>query len=140
MYRTTQIGYPMLALDLVLVVLLGVPGVSRGSVALLLGAGVALVVAVLFSTLTIEIGNDELRFHFGPGFLKKRIPLRAITAATPAGSRWWEGIGVRATPEGMLYTVTMGPAVEIALASGERFRLGTNQQAALLGALGVRGA
>jgi hypothetical protein len=138
MYRHTQIGYPMLALDLVLVVLLGVPGLARGSGALLLGAAVALAVAVVFSTLTIEVGDDELLFHFGPGFLKKRIALGEIAAATPARSRWWEGIGPRITPEGMLYTVTIGPAVEVALASGKRFRLGTNQQAALLAALGSR--
>ncbi|HEY9479448.1 MAG TPA: hypothetical protein VIP79_05135 [Gemmatimonadaceae bacterium] len=140
MYRHTQVGYPMLALDLVLVVLLGVPGFVRGSGALLMGAAIPLVVAVLFSTLTIEVRDDVLRFHFGPGLFGKRIPLRAIAAAAPSRSRWWEGIAIRVTPYGMLYTVASGPAVEIALASGEHFRLGTDQQGALLAALGSGGA
>lgn len=140
MYRHTQVGYSMLALDLVLVVLLGVPGVTRGSGALLLGAALALVVAVLFSTLTIEVRGGVLQFHFGFGLFAKQIPLSEIAAVALSRSRWWEGIAIRITPHGMLYTVAIGPAVEIALASGQRFRLGTDQQGALIAALGSRGA
>lgn len=136
-YRHTQVGYLMLALDLVLVVLLGVPGVTRGSGALLLGAAIALVVAVIFGTMTIEVGDGLLRYHFGPRLFETRIPVREVAAATPSRSKWWEGIGIRITPQGMLYTVTIGPAVEITLVSGKRFRLGTDQQAALLAALGT---
>lgn len=127
----------MLALDLVLVVLLGVPGVAGGSWALLLGALVALVVAILFGSMTIEVKDDALRYHFGPRTFGKVIPLRDVAAAVPASSKWWEGIGIRITPQGMLYTVAIGPAVEVRLLSGKRFRLGTDQQAALLDALGA---
>jgi hypothetical protein len=137
MYRHTQVGYLMLALDLVLIVLLGVPGVASGSGSLLLGAAIALVVAVIFSTMTIEVSDGVLRYHFGPRMFGKRIPIQEVAAATPSRSRWWEGIGIRITPRGMLYTVAIGPAVEIRLLSGTRFRIGTDQQAALLSALGA---
>lgn len=137
MYRHTQVGYSMLALDLVLVLLLGVPGVTRGSGALILGAATALVVAVLFSTLTVEVREGVLRYHFGPRMFGQQIPLKEIVAAAPARSRWWEGIAIRITPQGMLYTVAIGPAIEIRLQSGRCFRLGTDQQGALLAALGA---
>ena len=127
----------MLALDLVLALLLGIPGVQRGVVALLVGAGIALLVGVLFSTLTIEVRDGVLRYYFGPGLWSKRVPLSEIAEASPSRSRWYDGIGIRITPRGMLYNVTTGPAVEIRLFSGRRFRLGTDQQAQLLAALGA---
>lgn len=140
MYRHTQIGRLMLALDIVLALLLGIPGVLHGAVTLLVGAGIAILVAVLFSTLTIEVADGVLRHHFGPGFWTKRIPLGDVAVARPSRSRWYEGIGIRITPTGMLYNVATGAAVEIRLLSGQRFRLGTDQQAALLAALGPHGA
>lgn len=135
MYRHTQIGY--LTLIVVLVAALGivvslpneVRRVSLGVAALLL------IIAVLFSTLTVEVGDGELRFHFGPGFWTKRVALTDVTAATPTQSSWWEGWGIRFTFRGMLYNVSGTDAVEIELRSGRSFRIGTDEPEVLAQAI-----
>ena len=98
-------------------------------------AGLMVIIAVLFSSLTVEVGDGELRFHFGPGFWRKRFPLDEITGATPTQSSWWEGWGIRFTPRGMLYNVSGTNAVEIELPSGKRFRIGTDEPEALVQAV-----
>jgi hypothetical protein len=135
MYRHTQIGY--LTLIVILVAALGIvaslPGevrpVSYGVACLLI------IVAVLFSSLTVEVGEGELRFHFGPGFWRKRFALDEIKAATATQSSWWEGWGIRITPRGMLYNVSGTNAVEIEMRSGQRFRIGTDEPEALVQAI-----
>ena len=135
MYRHTQIGYLTLIMSLVAAV---------GIVAFLpddvrpVGLGVAallVIMAVLFSTLTVEVDDGELRFHFGPGFWRKRIALGEVKAVTPTQSSWWEGWGIRFTPRGMLYNVSGTNAMEIELRSGRRFRIGTDEPEALVQAI-----
>jgi hypothetical protein len=82
---------------------------------------------VLFSSLTVEIRDGELRFHFGPGFWRKRFALTEVVDASVTQSSWWEGWGIRITPRGTLYNVSGTGAVEITLRSGQRFRIGTDE-------------
>jgi hypothetical protein len=98
------------------------------------------IVAVLFSTLTIEVRDGDVRSHFGPGFWRKRYPLSEIAAVARARSEWWEGWGIRVTSRGMLYNVSGTQAVELRLRSSTRFRLGTDEPDALLAALRNAGA
>jgi hypothetical protein len=135
MYHHTQIGY--LTLIVVLVAALGI-AVSLPSEVRPVSLGVAallVTIAVLFSTLTVEVGDGELRFHFGPGFWTKRVALSEVAAATPTNSSWWEGWGIRFTLRGMLYNVSGTDAVEIELRSGRRFRIGTDEPEALVQAI-----
>jgi hypothetical protein len=135
MYRHTQIGY--LTVIVILVAALGI-GASVPSEVRPISYGVTgliIIVAVLFSSLTVEVDDRELRFHFGPGFWRKRYALDEIKAATPAQNNWWEGWGIRITPRGMLYNVSGTNAVEIELQSGQRFRIGTDEPEALVQAI-----
>jgi len=132
MYRHTQIGY--LTLIVIIVAALGI-AVSLPNEARPVTLGVAallVIIAVLFSSLTVEVGGEELRFHFGPGFWRKRVALSEVAAATPTQSSWWEGWGIRFTPRGMLYNVSGTNAVEIELRSGRRFRIGTDEPEAMV--------
>lgn len=131
MYRHTQVGYLTL-----IVILVAALGILVGIVVSLpddlrpvtLGvAGLMVIIAVLFSSLTVEVDDGELRFHFGPGFWRKRIALSEVTSATPTESSWWEGWGIRFTTRGMLYNVSGTHAVEIEMGSGRRFRIGTDE-------------
>ena len=135
MYRHTQIGY--LTLIVILVAALGIFASLPDQVRpVALGiAGLLVIIGVLFSSLTVEVADGELRFHFGPGFWRKRIALSDVAAATPTQSSWWEGWGIRFTPRGMLYNVSGTNAVEITLRSGKRFRIGTDEPEALVQAL-----
>jgi hypothetical protein len=135
MYRHTQIGY--LTLVVLLVAALGIFGLGpRGPLPVPLIVAVLLIVsAVLFSSFTVEVGDGELRFHFGPGFWRKRFTLADIAGADVTRSSWWEGWGIRITPRGMLYNVSGTDAVEIKLRSGQRFRIGTDEPEALAQAI-----
>lgn len=92
-------------------------------------------VAWVLSSLTIEVNDHEVVSYFGPGFWRKRIPLGDIANAARATSSPAEGWGIRVTPRGMLYNVSGLDDVEITLASGERFRLGTDDSDNLVAAL-----
>ncbi|HEY8831313.1 MAG TPA: hypothetical protein VIM21_02265 [Gemmatimonadaceae bacterium] len=126
MYRHTQIGY--LTLMVMVIVALGIFALGPSSVRPVTGGVAVLLVVfgVLFSSLTVEIRDRELQFHFGPGFWRKRFALADITAAAATTTSWWEGWGIRITPRGMLYNVSGTSAVEITLRSGQHFRIGTD--------------
>jgi hypothetical protein len=135
MYRHTQIGY--LTLIVILIAALGIFASLPDQVRPVgLGvAGILVIIGALFSSLTVEVADGELRFHFGPGFWRKRVALSEVTAVTPTKNSWWEGWGIRFTPRGMLYNVSGTNAVEITLRSGKRFRIGTDEPEALVQAL-----
>jgi hypothetical protein len=135
MYRHMQIGY--LTLIVILVAALGIfaslPSAPRPVTYGV--AGLLVIIAVLFSSLTVEVGDGELRFYFGPGFWRKRIALSDVKAATSTQNSWWEGWGIRVTPRGMLYNVSGTDAVAIELRSGRQFRIGTDEPEALVQAI-----
>ncbi|MDS4058997.1 MAG: hypothetical protein RKP73_10560 [Candidatus Contendobacter sp.] len=83
--------------------------------------------ALLFHNLTVEIDGTWLRFRFGVGLIRKRIPLAEIVAVQPVRNSWLYGWGIHRTPHGWLYNVSGREAVEITLTSGKRFRLGTDE-------------
>jgi hypothetical protein len=132
MYRHTQIGY--LTLIVLLVAALGIFAALglRSPLPVTLSVAVLLLIsALLFSSLTVQISDGELRFHFGPGLWRKRFLLTEIAAAGVTRSLWWEGWGIRITPRGMLYNISGTAAVEVALRSGQHFRIGTDEPEAL---------
>jgi hypothetical protein len=131
MYRHTQIGY--LTLIVILVATLGIFALGpRSPLPVTISVAVLLIIsAVLFSSLTVEISDRELRIHFGPGFWRRRYALTEVTAVEVTRSSWWEGWGIRITPRGMLYNVSGTDAVEIKLRSGAHFRIGTDEPEAL---------
>lgn len=93
------------------------------------------VVAWLFSSLTIQVNDRELVSWFGPGFWHVREPLERIVGVERTTSSGLEGWGIRITTRGMLYNVSGRDAVEIRLDTGRRFRLGTDDPDGLVAAL-----
>jgi|YNPMSStandDraft_1061717.scaffolds.fasta_scaffold40215_3 hypothetical protein len=96
---------------------------------------ILLVTLVLFYCLTIEIGNGVLKWSFGPGIIRKSVPLKDIRSATAVRNHWIYGWGIRYTPSGWLYNVSGLDAVEIELQNGKRFRLGTDEPEQLVRAI-----
>src|SRR4051812_16854606 len=134
-YHHTQVGYVTLAATVAGV--LGLVSLAERHHHPLLWVGVALLVllGVLFSSLTIEVADGELRSHFGPGFWRKRYALADVTGVELAPILPMEGWGIRFTTRGMLYDVAGTRAVEIRLRSGTSFRLGTDEPERLLAAI-----
>jgi len=88
-----------------------------------------------FSSLTVEVADDELVWFFGPGVWRKRIARRDIASVEAVRNPWWYGFGIHRTPRGWLYNVGGRDAVEIALVTGRTLRIGTDEPDALLAAL-----
>jgi hypothetical protein len=85
-----------------------------------------LAVAIVFSSLTVEVGDNELRWHFGPGLWTYRLALDQIKEVTVVKNHWWNGFGIRIGPNFRLYNVSGLDAVELRLKSDEVRRIGTD--------------
>jgi hypothetical protein len=143
MYRRTQVNklLPLVVVPALAVVIWAARGGMRTPPLALVIATTVLLVAttIVFSSLTVEVADGELRFHFALGVWKKRYPVADIVRATATRSAWWEGLGIRITPRGWLYTVSGGPAVEITPRGRPAFRLGTPEPEAVVAAIEAEG-
>jgi hypothetical protein len=106
---------------------------------LLVAAGILMLCAFLFSSLTIQITDRALRWHFGPGLIHKQVSLSEIQEAEPTRIKFIYGWGIHLTPRGWLYNVSGFRAVAVRLKSGKQILLGTDEpeklRAAILRAL-----
>lgn len=96
---------------------------------------ILILVAWLFCCLTIEIADGELRWRFGPGLIRKRVPLGEIASATTVRTNFFEGWGIHYSRFGWLYNVSGFDAVAITLKNGKRFCLGTDEPEKLIRSL-----
>jgi hypothetical protein len=133
LYRHTQRGIATFAICL---------GILQGAIAWLTGLMwmvimlIILVVAgITFHSLTIEVSEGELRWHFGPGFLSYRLALDEIRTVSIVRNRWWNGFGIRMAPGFRLYNAYGTNAVELRLKSGDIRRIGTDDPQGLAAAL-----
>ena len=101
-------------------------------------AVVLVAVALVFSSLTVEVSENELRWYFGPGFWSYRLPLDDIETVAAVRNRWWNGFGIRRGPGFRLYNVSGLDAVELRLKSHEVRRIGTDDPIGLAEALKAR--
>ena len=93
-------------------------------------------IAWLFSSLTVDICETDLKWFFGPGFWRKTIARADIVGAERARLKWWYGWGIRFTPQGWLYNVHGLDAVAVEQRNGKRILIGTDEPDAVVTALG----
>jgi hypothetical protein len=98
------------------------------------------VIAFLFSSLTVEIGEGELRWYFGPGLWSYRLPLAEIRDVGIVRNHWWNGWGIRMAPGFRLYNVSGLDAVELHIGPNDIRRIGTDDPQGLAQALKTRRA
>ena len=82
---------------------------------------------VLFSTLTVVVRDQAIDVFFGPGLIRRRIPLRRIREVRAVRTPWYYGWGIRLTPSGWLWNVSGLGGVEIQFDDGHRFRIGSDE-------------
>jgi hypothetical protein len=97
-------------------------------------------VALLFASLTVEVDDSELRWHFGPGLWSYRLPLAEIRNVGIVRNRWWNGWGIRMAPGFRLYNVSGLDAVELHVGPNDIRRIGTDDPQGLAQALKTRRA
>jgi hypothetical protein len=134
-YRHTQLGITILVVCLIVAVLGAAVMWQRSQAPMILMLAILATVAVIFHSLTVEIGDNELRWHFGPGLWTYRLPLDDIQSVAAVQNHWWNGFGIRKARGFSLYNVSGLDAVELKLKSGETRRIGTDDPQGLAAAL-----
>jgi hypothetical protein len=101
------------------------------------GAGALgmVILAWLFSSLTVTVNDNEVRWYFGPGAWSYRTPLGDIESARTVRNSWLNGFGIRMGRGFRLYNVSGLDAVELKLKNGEIRRIGTDDASSLAAAL-----
>ena len=92
-YRHTQIGTVILVVCLVIAVLGAAMMWQKAEMPMILMLAILGAVVAFFHSLTVEIGDNELRWHFGPGLWTYRLPLDQIQSVAPVHNHWWNEIG-----------------------------------------------
>jgi hypothetical protein len=114
---------------------IGLAAVTRNGAFLALAAFVLIGVAVAFSSLTVEIDETQLLWHFGPGFIRKTVALADIQHSEPIRTHWTSGWGIHRTANGWLYNVAGRGAVIVRLKNTRQFMLGSDEPEKLDAAL-----
>ena len=99
-----------------------------------IAAALALAVA-LFWSMTVRVTGEALEFWFGPGLVRKRVPLAEIATVEEARTTIWQGWGIHWTTRGWLYNVSGFNAVHVQLKTGKSLLVGTDEPAALADAI-----
>jgi hypothetical protein len=94
---------------------------------LFIPAAIVLLAAWNFHSLRIEIEDGELRWRFGPGWIRRRVRLADIESVKIVRTSFLEGWGIHYSRFGWLYNVSGFDAVAITLRNGKRFCLGTDE-------------
>lgn len=102
--------------------LLPIPAFAMGIV-----FGVLTILTVMFSSMTIEVTESEIRWFFGPGLFRKQISLEEVGEYKKVRNPWWMGFGIHAFGTGWIYNVSGMLGVEIELKGGSFIRLGSDE-------------
>ena len=92
-------------------------------------------VVVAIETISQPSRSHEISVVISLLLFKKKVPLAQIIACEPIRIRWWYGWGIHLTPYGWLYNVSGLDAVAIALRTGRKFGLGTDDPHGLVAAI-----
>ena len=106
-----------------------------GIVSTLLGGGAVAIVTLSFSRLAVIVDTDMVRLAFGFGFPRKRIARADIISHEVVRNSWLLGFGIRWIKGGRMWNVWGLDAVELVLANGKTFRIGTDEPEKLDAAL-----
>lgn len=139
-YRHTQTGPMMLlicVIGLVGAVLIGItqPADTATNVILEVTFSILVVVGLVASRLTVTVDGTSVATWFGWGWPRRTIPLADIVAVGSVRNSWWYGWGVRKVPGGWMFNTAGYGAIELRLATGKVFRIGTDEPDELLAAL-----
>ena len=126
-YEHTQVGYFIIVGIVAAMVAIGIILLNTGKNWIAIAVVVVLaVVLVLFHSLTVVINEEELVVRFGHGAIRKRFKLNEIESCQAVRVPWYYGWGIRSTPEGMAFRVSGFDAVQLRVATGKEYLIGTD--------------
>jgi hypothetical protein len=133
-YKNTQIGVTTLLTMMAPLLVSAYLWVREPAVTVLVSFSIIGLVAILFSSLTIEVNKSKIIWFFGPYFWKKSIKLIEIESVEKIETKLYQ-TGIRKIHSGWLYSVAGLSAVALELKNGTTVSLGTNDADNLLHAL-----
>jgi len=135
-YKHTQTGYVIIVAFATAMLLSAyftiIDGAKWTAFSVIVFLGICL---ILCSSLTVVITEDLLKIKFGPGLIRKNLPLNEIASCQIVKNPWYYGWGIHLTRHGWLYNVSGFSAVEIATKTGKKYRIGTDAPEELENAL-----
>ena len=137
-YRHTQVSRRPVVVVVALLILAAVLTMESLVPVLLIGSLVAIPLLFVFTRLTVVVGAEEVSAAFGWGWPRRTIRHAEIVSVASVLNTWWHGWGIRYISGGSMYNVAGLDAVELVLASGKKFRIGTDQPDELRSAINVR--
>ena len=102
---------------------------------ILIFAGVLVLMAFLFNSMTITVNESHIKWGFAFGWFGQNLALDEIVEFRPVVNSWRHGIGLRISNDGFIYSAHGFKAVELVLKDETKIRLGTNDQDGLITAL-----
>jgi hypothetical protein len=133
LYRHTQIGHVIrLSIGagiLMAAIAFGITlNAGQTTPAIITGATLGLLALslVLFHSMTVSVRDDAIALSFGPGIIRKTIATADVASCRTVRNPWYYGWGIHLTPAGWLFNVSGFDAVEVTLANGRRYRIGTD--------------
>lgn len=138
-YAHTQFGFAMVvALGAAIALLVYLNETPARGPGLLFAEVVVLACLGLFHSLTVVVDDQTVAIRFGIGVIRRRFPLAQITAVRAVSNPWFYGWGIRWIRGGWLFNVSGFDAVEIRMADGRLFRIGTDDPERLRREIGRR--
>ncbi|QTL34743.1 hypothetical protein [Pseudoalteromonas viridis] len=134
-YKHTQIGIAILAIMGTSALVLAYGSIAKPEEPIGFAFVIVGIIAILFCSLTITVGEGQIRWFFGPGFWRKSLDYSQIGSARVITTKWYYGLGIRLLSTGWLYNVSGSHAVELKLKDGTTVSLGTNEPEKLLAAI-----
>lgn len=127
-YRHTQVGYVIVGAFVVAMVgLVGVWLSSPAPASALIPIAILALCTALFPSLTTEVKDGRVRCSFGPGLIRRTIPVNEIVSSNVVRNPWYYGWGLHWIPGGSLWNVSGMSAVELKLKNGRVFRIGSDE-------------
>ena len=93
------------------------------------------VVSLMYSRLEVTVTRERVVAAFTYGYPRRVVELEDVTEVRRVRNTWFAGWGSRRISRGRMYNVWGFDAIELELASGRVFRIGTNDPEGLLAAL-----
>jgi hypothetical protein len=134
-YHHRQWGTPILSVCGAAAIFAAVVVWRTGQTSMLFMLAIFIAAGTFYSSLTVDVDGNEVRWYFGPGFSSYRLALDDIETVAVVRNHWWNGLGYRIWPGFRLYNVSGLDAVELRLKSGGIRRIGTDDPQGLAAAL-----
>jgi hypothetical protein len=131
-YRHTQTGWVIIgsiaAAALLVIPFLTATGTPRGAILI---PTVVVLASLVFSTLTVEVDEREIRIRFTGGLVQRRVALSDLRSQRAVRNPWLYGWGIHMIPGGWIWNVSGLDAVELVTNDGRVLRVGTDEPEAL---------